>query len=89
MARHAVLVVATTEAPTVLVVDDDGQFRESMTALFNSIRFNVRTFGSPAELLGSKPPDVVSCLVLRLPGLSGLDFISNWQRQTSRFRSSL
>src|SRR5262249_56678684 len=33
-------------------------------------------FGSAADLLRSKLPDVASCLVLdvRLPGLSGLDF---------------
>jgi FixJ family two-component response regulator len=36
----------------------------------------VEVFGSALELLGSKLPDVASCLVLdiRLPGLSGLDF---------------
>ena len=36
----------------------------------------VETFGSAADLLRSKLPDVASCLVLdvRLPGLSGLDF---------------
>lgn len=75
MVRHAVQTTATTEEPIILLVDDDEQFRESMAGLFNSVGFSVKMFGSPAELLGSKLPDVVSCLVLdvRLPGLSGLD----------------
>src|SRR5262249_35289830 len=36
----------------------------------------LQTFGSAADLLRSKLPDVTSCLVLdvRLPGVSGLDF---------------
>src|SRR5438105_4998717 len=50
--------------------------REALGSLFRSVSFKVETFGSAAELLRSKLPDVVSCLVLdvRLPGLSGLDF---------------
>jgi len=56
-------------------VDDDRDFRESLAALFDSVGFKVKTFGSAAELLATKLPDVVSCLVLdvRLPKLSGLD----------------
>lgn len=75
MARHAGQTSATTEEPTVLLVDDDEQFRESMAALFNSVGFNVKLFGSAAELLESKLPNAVSCIVLdvRLPRHSGLD----------------
>ena len=67
---------AVAEEPTVVIVDDDPAFRDSLKALFNSVGFKVKLFSSAAELLGSKLPDVVSCLVLdvRLPGLSGLDF---------------
>jgi FixJ family two-component response regulator len=62
--------------PTVFVVDDDESVRTALSNLFRSVGLRVEVFGSAAELLRSKLPDVVSCLVLdvRLPGLSGLDF---------------
>src|SRR5262249_20269454 len=60
----------------VFVVDDDESMREALRSLFRSVSLRVETFGSAADLLGSKLPDVASCLVLdvRLPGVSGLDF---------------
>jgi len=60
----------------VFVVDDDESMREALRSLFRSVSLKVETFGSAADLLRSKLPDVASCLVLdvRLPGLSGLDF---------------
>ena len=60
----------------VFVVDDDQSMRVALTNLFRSMEFNVRVFGSAAELLASKLPDIVSCLVLdiRLPGVNGLEF---------------
>src|SRR5262245_33148928 len=50
--------------------------REALRSLLRSVSLRVETFGSAADLLRSKLPDVASCLVLdvRLPGLSGLDF---------------
>jgi FixJ family two-component response regulator len=67
---------APAEEPTVFVVDDDESMREALRSLFRSVRLKVETFGSAADFLRSKLPDVASCLVLdvRLPGLSGLDF---------------
>jgi FixJ family two-component response regulator len=60
----------------VFVVDDDQSMRVALTNLFRSMELNVRVFSSPAELLQSELPNVVSCLVLdvRLPGVNGLDF---------------
>src|SRR5262249_31903350 len=74
--QHSVQMRAASDEATVLLVDDDADFRDSMTALLSSVGFNVKPFGSIAELLDSSLPDVVSCLVLdvRLPRLSGLDF---------------
>ncbi|MFB9267650.1 response regulator transcription factor [Bradyrhizobium erythrophlei] len=68
-----------TEGPTepiVFVVEDDVSMRRSLTNLFQQVGLDVVTFGSAREMLQSKLPDTVSCLVLdiRLPGLSGLDF---------------
>jgi FixJ family two-component response regulator len=67
---------ASAEEAMVFVVDDDESIREALRSLFRSVSLKVETFGSAADLLRSKLPDVASCLVLdvRLPGLSGLDF---------------
>ncbi|MTV19074.1 MULTISPECIES: response regulator transcription factor [Bradyrhizobium] len=60
----------------VFIVEDDVSMRRSLTNLFQSVGLDVVAFGSAREMLQSKLPDVVSCLVLdvRLPGLSGLEF---------------
>ena len=60
----------------VFVVDDDELMRVALSYLFQSMNLPVKVFTSAAELLKSKLPDIVSCLVLdiRLPGVSGLEF---------------
>src|SRR5215203_2151155 len=60
----------------VFVIDDDEAVRDSLKSLLRSVGLNVEAFGSAAEFLAIKPPNVPSCLVLdvRLPGVSGLDF---------------
>ena len=67
--------------PTVFIVDDDAQMRESLRNLIRSVGLRVELFASAQEFLQSQRPDTPSCLVLdvRMPGLSGLDL----QRQTS------
>jgi len=64
------------DEPIVYVVDDDVSVREALRNLFRSVGLRVEVFGSAAEFLQSKLPDVASCLILdiRLPRLSGLDF---------------
>ncbi|OKO73051.1 response regulator transcription factor [Bradyrhizobium sp. AS23.2] len=77
MAQQSIQKRAVAEEPTIVVVDDDKAFRDSLGDLFNSVGFKVKLFGSAAELLESEMlPDVVGCLVLdvRLPGVGGLDF---------------
>ena len=66
----------TSGNATVYVVDDDHDVREGLRSLFQSIGLTSQAYGSTAEFLTAKRPDVVSCLILdvRLPGLSGLDF---------------
>src|ERR1700757_3599288 len=60
---------------TVLVIDDDPNFRASVGRLLRSLGLNVQLFASIAEFLESDPPDCATCLVLdiRLPDQSGLD----------------
>jgi FixJ family two-component response regulator len=73
---------AAARTSMVYVIDDDLSLREALSSLFRSVGLQVKLFGSAAELLEKKLPDVPSCLVLdiRLPGVSGLDF----QAQLSR-----
>jgi FixJ family two-component response regulator len=67
--------------PTVFIVDDDAQMRESLRNLIRSVGLRVELFASAQEFLQSQHQDTPSCLVLdvRMPGLSGLDL----QKQTS------
>ncbi len=60
----------------VYVVDDDESMQVALAGLFRSMSFNIRVFGSAADFLSAKLPNVVSCLVLdvRLPGVNGLEF---------------
>jgi FixJ family two-component response regulator len=62
--------------PTVLVIDDDPKFRESLGRLLQSVGLDTRLFASVSDFLKSERPHGPTCLVLdvRLPGLSGLDF---------------
>ena len=67
--------------PTVFIVDDDAQMRESLRNLIRSVGLRVELFASAQEFVQSQHPDAPSCLVLdvRMPGLSGLDL----QKQAS------
>ena len=62
--------------PTVLVVDDDPQMRDSIGQLLRSLGMDTRLFASVSDFLKSDKPDGPACLVLdvRLPGRSGLEF---------------
>jgi FixJ family two-component response regulator len=67
--------------PTVFIVDDDAQMRESLNNLIRSVGLRVELFASAQAFVQSRHPDAPSCLVLdvRMPGLSGLDL----QKQAS------
>lgn len=60
--------------PTVYVVDDDKNVRESLDRLINAIGFNAKVFASAQEFLDSYDSSEPGCLVLdvRMPGMSGL-----------------
>jgi FixJ family two-component response regulator len=62
--------------PTVLVIDDDPEFRSSVGRLLRSVGLDARLFVSVPDFLKSERPTGPTCLVLdvRLPGPSGLDF---------------
>jgi FixJ family two-component response regulator len=76
-ARDAVeSVTRDEEEPTVLIIDDDPDVRDSLQCLLRSVSLNSRAFASPSKFIKSEPPSRPTCLVLdvRLPGSSGLDF---------------
>src|ERR1700756_3851930 len=62
--------------PTVLVIDDDVDLRDSLGRLLRSVGMNAKLFASVPDFLKSELPEGPSCLVLdvRLPGQSGLEF---------------
>src|ERR1700693_2039165 len=63
------------ENPSVLIIDDDPDFRDSVGRLLRSVGLNTRQFSSVSEFFKADPSDGPSCLVLdvRMPGRSGLE----------------
>jgi FixJ family two-component response regulator len=61
--------------PTVLIIDDDPDFRESVGRLLSSVGLYVQQFSSVSDFFNAPPPDGPTCLVLdvRMPGRSGLE----------------
>jgi FixJ family two-component response regulator len=60
----------------VIVIDDDPDIRESLSALLETVGLRSAVFASAAEFLASKRPTEPCCVVLdvRLPGLGGFEF---------------
>jgi FixJ family two-component response regulator len=62
--------------PSVLIIDDDPEFRDSVGRLLRTVGLDTQQFSSVAEFFDANPrTDGPTCLVLdvRLPGLSGLE----------------
>ena len=66
--------MSAQDVPTVFIVDDDRDVRESLEEL-ESVGLHAKPFGTAQEFLSSRRSDAPSCLILdvRLPGISGLD----------------
>jgi len=64
-----------TQAPTVMVVDDDAGVRNAMRALLKSVGLESALFASAQEFLTTYQPAQPGCLLLdiRMPGMSGLE----------------
>lgn len=64
-----------TNAPTVFVVDDDAQLRDSLYTLLGVLSYAVRSFSSPAAFHRFYRAEMPGCLLLdiRMPGQSGLE----------------
>src|SRR6201987_3702192 len=63
------------ENPSVLVIDDDPEFRDSVARLLRTVGLSTRQFSSVHDFLEADPPVGPTCLVLdvRMPGGSGLE----------------
>ena len=61
--------------PSVLVIDDDAEFRDSVVRLLRTVGLQARQFSSVPDYLKADPPEGPTCLVLdvRMPGRSGLE----------------
>ena len=61
--------------PSVLIVDDDPEFSDSVGRLLRSVGLRTQQFSSVADFLKADLPEGPICLVLdvRLPGRSGLE----------------
>jgi len=61
--------------PSVLVIDDDPEFRDSVVRLLRTVGLHTRQFSSVHDFLKADPPEGPTCLVLdvRMPGRSGLE----------------
>src|ERR1700739_2097430 len=61
--------------PSVLIIDDDPEFRDSVARLLRTVGLPTRQFSSVHDFLKADPPEAPSCLVLdvRMPGRSGLE----------------
>src|SRR6266536_4283896 len=61
--------------PSVLIIDDDPEFRDSVARLLRSVGLHAQQFSSVSDFFNTPPPDGPTCLVLdiRMPGRSGLE----------------
>src|SRR5260221_6481122 len=79
--------MSSAPTPTVFVVDDDDDVRESIAELRRSAGLRVETFATAQDFLGRERGDGPSCLVLdlQLPGMDGLQV----QRELARSDDSM
>lgn len=73
----------TQPAATILIVDDDPAVRGSLQFCLELEGFQVRTYASGPDLLDDPNLPVSGCLVIdyRLPGMNGLDLLSELRRR--------
>ena len=75
-------------SPTVFVVDDDCQIRESLTALLAVMHFSARAFSSAASFHAFYESWMPGCLLLdiKMPEQDGWNFTSGYWRKVSACR---
>ncbi|HWO34695.1 MAG TPA: response regulator [Candidatus Acidoferrum sp.] len=78
--------MSAQDVPTVFIVDDNADVRESLQDLLESVGLYSQSFGTAQEFLAAAHRDGPSCLILdvRLPGISGLDLQQELKRGRTR-----
>jgi FixJ family two-component response regulator len=78
--------LSETDSPTVFVVDDDEQMRESLSALLAVLNFEVRTFSTAGAFRRYYRADMPGCLLLdiRMPRQDGLSLYEQLLREGKR-----
>jgi FixJ family two-component response regulator len=68
--------MASADAPTVFIIDDDAGVRASIRLLLKSAGLRSEGFETAEQFLQRKPAEGPSCLILdvSLPGMNGLEF---------------
>jgi two-component system, response regulator RegA len=68
---------AISDAPSILIVDDDETLRERLAQAFRARGLDAKTAGSydEARVLAADDPPELAVVDLRMPGPSGLDLI--------------
>ena len=61
--------------PSVVIIDDDPEFRDSVVRLLDSVGLDTQQFSSVSDFLNADPSEGPTCLILdvRMPGRSGLE----------------
>jgi FixJ family two-component response regulator len=65
----------SVKSPVIAIVDDDESVCIGMTSLVRSLGYDVQTYGSAEDFLGSEGRDGTACLIsdVQMPGLGGLE----------------
>ncbi len=69
----------TIAQSTVFVVDDDPEFRESVSLLLESVKLDAEVFVSAEDFVANYDPGRGGCIIsdVRMPGMSGLE-LQKW-----------
>lgn len=75
--------VVPISVPTVFVVDDDREMRESLELLLLAENFQVETYESADDFWEVFHPDRLGCVILdlRMPGMDGLTLLERLAEQ--------
>lgn len=75
-----------SQEETVFIVDDDADVRDSLASLLTAVNFQVETFESARDFLGSEAMRRTGCLVadVRMPDMDGLELQEELGRRKSK-----
>ena len=76
----------STPEPTVFVVDDDTEVRNSLCWLISLVKLPVQGFASAHKFLEAVQPDQAGCVIIdvRMPGMSGLQLQETLTERSSQ-----